>query len=378
MIQRITREPPPPPRGSCPQMPRDLETIVLKAIAPDANHRYVSAGELADDLRRFLEDRPIQARRANPVERLGRWCRRNKAVAGLAGTTLFLLVLVAIVASVGYLRTRSALQGEADQRANAQANADLAIEAIDRIFARFSPNLTILHPQHTLESGEGNTAEVAGPPVLSKEAAALLEELLPFYDRLAQQTGDAVGLREKTAQAQRRVAAIRQRLGQFDQAVQAYQQAIAVFEGLSGAQPPPAGKIAPPGAGRDTQTRTDRVWGPGATCVPQCLPTGDRRHRERVGTNVPIPAAVWRSTPVPPGSPADPSVRRQPTRRRRSATSWPARIISSAPGNVPFPIPILQGRVPPIVAARAYVRPRRKTLRLPRAALPRLMSNAIS
>lgn len=232
LIERITHEPPRPPSRSNPQVPRDLETIVLKTIASDPDHRYAHAGELADDLRRFLEDRPIQARRAGPVERLGRWCRRNKAVAGLAGTTLFLLVLVAVVASIGYVRTRNALRGEADQRAMAQANADLAVEAIDRIFERFSPNPTILRPQLSLESTEGKIIEVPSPPVLSKEAAALLEELLPFYDRLAQQAGNETALRERTAEANRRVAAIRQRLGQFDQAVTAYQRAIAIMEEL--------------------------------------------------------------------------------------------------------------------------------------------------
>jgi tetratricopeptide (TPR) repeat protein len=185
-----------------------------------------------DDLRRFLEDRPIQARRASPLERLGRWCRRNKAVASLTGTTLFLLMLVAIVASVGYVRTKSALQGEANQHAKAEANADLAVEAIDRIFERFSPSPTILRPRLTMESAEGETIEIPSLPVLSREAAALLEELLPFYDRLAQRTDDEARLRERTAEANRRVAAIRQRLGQFDQPVRAYQQAIAIFEEL--------------------------------------------------------------------------------------------------------------------------------------------------
>jgi tetratricopeptide (TPR) repeat protein len=106
------------------------------------------------------------------------------------------------------------------------------VEAIDRIFERFSLNPTILRPPLMLESTEGKTIEVPSPPVLSKEAAALLEELLPFYNRLAQQTGNETALRERTAEANRRVAAIRQRLGQFDQAVTAYQQASGIFEEL--------------------------------------------------------------------------------------------------------------------------------------------------
>jgi tetratricopeptide (TPR) repeat protein len=116
---------------------------------------------------------------------------------------------------------------------------DLAVEAIDRIIERFSPSLTILRPRLMMESAEGETVEVPSPPTLSREAAALLEELLPFYDRLAQQTGNEVELREKTAEANRRVAAIRQRLGQFDQAVKAYQQAITIFEELDARSPSP-------------------------------------------------------------------------------------------------------------------------------------------
>ena len=238
LIRRITHEPPPAPSASNPQIPRDLETIILKAIAQDADHRYLSAGALADDLRCFLEDRPIQARRVGPLERLGRWCRRNKAVAGLAGTTLFLLILVAVIASVGYVRTKTALQGEADQRDKAEANAALAVEAIDRIFERFSPSHIVIRPPLTMEGVEGETIEIPSPPVLSKETVALLEEMLPFYDRLARQTGDAEEqLRERTAEAKFRVAAIRQRLGQLDEAVKAYQQAITTFQELGTSSP---------------------------------------------------------------------------------------------------------------------------------------------
>jgi eukaryotic-like serine/threonine-protein kinase len=65
------------------EIPRDLETIILKAISHDIGQRYQSAAAMADDLRSFLEDRPIRARRVGPVQRLGRWCRRNKSLASL-------------------------------------------------------------------------------------------------------------------------------------------------------------------------------------------------------------------------------------------------------------------------------------------------------
>src|SRR5262249_50073804 len=71
----------PRPRSHTPAIPRDLEPIVLKAVAPEPPRRYQSACELADDLRRFLDDRPVRARRGSPVEHAWRWCRRNPAVA---------------------------------------------------------------------------------------------------------------------------------------------------------------------------------------------------------------------------------------------------------------------------------------------------------
>ena len=228
LMQRITEGPPPAPGSANREIPRDLETIILKAVSHDVNQRYQTAEAMADDLRCFLEDRPIQARRVGPVERFGRWCRRNKALASLAGTTLLLLVLVAAIASIGYVRTKKALQGEALERARAEANANLAMEALDRMFERFSPSRIRILPQPSVDG----TAAVPSSPILSKEAAALLEEMLPFYDRLAQQTGNDDKLRAGTAEANRRVGAIRQRLGQLDEAVKAYRRAIAILEEL--------------------------------------------------------------------------------------------------------------------------------------------------
>ena len=82
LIEQVLHDEPAPPRQARPAIPRDLETIVLKAIAKEPARRYATAEQLAEDLRRFLADRPILARRISPAERAWRWCRRNPALAG--------------------------------------------------------------------------------------------------------------------------------------------------------------------------------------------------------------------------------------------------------------------------------------------------------
>jgi serine/threonine protein kinase/WD40 repeat protein len=100
LIEQVLRVAPVPPRMIDAHVPRDLETVVLKCLAKEPAERYTTAEALADDLRRFLADRPVKARRAGNTERLWRWCRRNPAVATLTAVALGLLVAVAVLASV--------------------------------------------------------------------------------------------------------------------------------------------------------------------------------------------------------------------------------------------------------------------------------------
>jgi WD40 repeat protein len=79
-----------------PRVERDLETICLKCLQKEPRRRYGSAEALADDLERYLDDLPIQARPMPLWERTWRWCRRNPAVALLTIAVFLLLVTVAI------------------------------------------------------------------------------------------------------------------------------------------------------------------------------------------------------------------------------------------------------------------------------------------
>jgi eukaryotic-like serine/threonine-protein kinase len=92
LIMKIARDEPRRPRAIDPAIPRDLETIVLKAMAKDPSARYTTAGELADDLGRFLERRPILARQPGAIDRAAKWMRRHKPA--VVATGLFLLMAV--------------------------------------------------------------------------------------------------------------------------------------------------------------------------------------------------------------------------------------------------------------------------------------------
>ena len=100
LIDHVVQKPPAPPRELDHRIPRDLETIVLKALAKDPNDRFATADELAAELRRFLENRPIRSRAISASERLWRWCKRNPVLAGLNALAATLTTAIAIVSTV--------------------------------------------------------------------------------------------------------------------------------------------------------------------------------------------------------------------------------------------------------------------------------------
>jgi tRNA A-37 threonylcarbamoyl transferase component Bud32 len=108
VLQQVSHEPPRPPRRLNDKIPRDLETICLKALAKEPRGRYATALALAEDLRRFLKGEPIHARPVGRAERLARWCRRNPALASLAALCLAAVVgLVVLSLSFAVHQTRS-------------------------------------------------------------------------------------------------------------------------------------------------------------------------------------------------------------------------------------------------------------------------------
>jgi eukaryotic-like serine/threonine-protein kinase len=121
LLRQIAFEEPPAPRWLSPAVPAELETITLKAMAKAPEERYATAQELADDLRRFLEDQPIRAHRPTLLQRARRWGRRHKSAVRAAAVVLLL-------AAAGLAAGTVAVQREQAQTAavRAQAATDLA------------------------------------------------------------------------------------------------------------------------------------------------------------------------------------------------------------------------------------------------------------
>ena len=143
LLRQIQDFNPPRPRSIQADIPLDLETIVLKAMAQQTTDRYQSAGELQEDLQRFLDQRPVRARRAGRMDRLVRWTRRNPVVATLSTIVLVLLLFLGTVSPLVAIRQSRLLHREIQltQSLNAQqhmlqqqlyvSNINVAANALD-------------------------------------------------------------------------------------------------------------------------------------------------------------------------------------------------------------------------------------------------------
>ena len=128
LIRRIASEEPRCLRSIDPAIPRDLETIVAKAMAKDPAERYPSAREMAEDLGRFLEHRPILARRPSTIDRAMKWARRHRPAVAAAG--LFLVAIAIGLWAVATWRYREL------RRHNRELKAALALASEHELSAQ--------------------------------------------------------------------------------------------------------------------------------------------------------------------------------------------------------------------------------------------------
>ena len=134
LMERILHVEPPRPRRIDPRIPRDLETIVLKAMAKEPGRRYATAADLAEDLRRFLADRPIQARRTPFWEHAWRFCRRNPGLAAALTAAASLLTALVVVWAAWTARLDAELRRTGEARRAEQAARKDALDKLWRSY----------------------------------------------------------------------------------------------------------------------------------------------------------------------------------------------------------------------------------------------------
>lgn len=253
LIRQVTTTSPAPLRKIDPGIPRDLAMIVEKATNRDEQQRYKTAGQMRDDLRAWLDGRPIQARRAAIHRRLWLWSKRNPWAALSAG----LVGLVALTATIGYLLVSAAyrelevrhhqLEGQQkltraarqaaeenatrfrDQYLRAESNIQLTMELFDEMFKKM-----VLRGS----GSDGGFAFDGFQELLGVETAVtasdaeFLEDMLVFFERFAEANVENTELQGEAARAFRRVANIYHLTGKSGEAVEAYRRALGLYATL--------------------------------------------------------------------------------------------------------------------------------------------------
>jgi serine/threonine-protein kinase len=214
LIHQVTSEVPPRPRSLNAEIPRDLETIVLKAMEHDPARRYQDAEELAEDLGRFLADQPIKARPVGVLERAWKWAQRKPAIASL-------LAALALAVVLGFA-------GITWQWREAVAARNIAILNASKARTNFEHALETVNTFCTQVSEE----QLLDQPGMHPLRRRLLELALQYYQRFQREQGDDPSLLRELASTFNRSGLIASELGDAAAAQRALLRARDILEQL--------------------------------------------------------------------------------------------------------------------------------------------------
>lgn len=215
LLAQIQNEGPPPPSKIAPDIPPDLENVILKAIAPSRDDRYATAQEFAEDLQRFLSGKPTVARAATLSERLGKSVRRHwQAAISVAGGLL--VITLASLAATGLIYQEKVKKDAALAESN--RNFQKAREVVDRLGAQLADQL-------------------AAVPGAEDVRRSLLLNTIGYYRDFIRQSGSNDGLRNELATALNKIATLTEHVGTNDEALASHEDARAAFEQLAKEEP---------------------------------------------------------------------------------------------------------------------------------------------
>jgi tetratricopeptide (TPR) repeat protein len=237
-LKHVIEEEPVAPRELNPSIDRDLEVICLKCLDKQPSRRYPSAELLALDLRRYLNNEPIQARPIRRWERTWRWSQRNPLTAAAITSALAFLFIALAAATVGYVKTSASLAVAKQAQEESEQSFREMRRAVDRFFTQASDH------------------ELLDQPGMQPLRQALLEEAVQYYQKFLTQRATDAAFRDELALAHFRVGRINELIATSDEALQAYERARALQEQLVAEEPGNRERSAALG---DTLNRIGRV-----------------------------------------------------------------------------------------------------------------------
>ena len=192
----------------------ELDWIVMKALEKDRNRRYETANGLAADLRRYLDDEPVQACPPSAWYRFRKFARRNNGALSTVALVAAALVVGTAVSTWQAIRATRARTEAAQQRDLARANFHKAHQAVDKYLTEVSED------------------QLLDQPGLQPLRSKLLKSALEYYQGFVAERGADLTLQRELAEAYRRVGSIAREIGSLDEAEPPLRQAIGLFQTL--------------------------------------------------------------------------------------------------------------------------------------------------
>jgi len=206
------------PRTLNHKIPRDLDTITLRCIEKDPLRRYLTAGELANDLRRWLDGKPIQARPISNLGRLWRWTCRKPVVSGLIAALVGTFVGGFVAVVWQWQRAETHLAEAGRQRELAEVNSRRARVAVNDFFL----NLEM---------------ELWDSPGIQPLRQELVEKARRYYQEFVRENPHNPALLQDLAEAYHRLGNITREIGSRKEALAAYDQAIKIYQEMLSSGP---------------------------------------------------------------------------------------------------------------------------------------------
>jgi tetratricopeptide (TPR) repeat protein len=264
-LEAVRKEPPAPPSKINRRVPRDLETICLKCLEKEPRRRYASAAALAEELKSWLDSRPISARRVNSLERVWLWYKRRPAIAAMAAAVLLALFVGAITSTALGLRAERNFRNEQAALHDANQRYELAMEAIATFHTGVSEEALLTRPElkdlrnrlllaaseyygrlgvllerrsdlasrRALLDANYRVAGLTGSIGSNQDALAMHQRVLKDREALALAHGSDARARVDVARSLLAVGHLLETIGKTDEALRAYERARAVAAELS-------------------------------------------------------------------------------------------------------------------------------------------------